>query len=69
MQNINQILSAVFVCVFCFGMAEPSEEIFEILDSQGQPVGHEKRGIVHKKGLWHRSVDVLLFCPAPSGDE
>jgi isopentenyldiphosphate isomerase len=43
-------------------MAEPEGEIFEIFDAEGHLIGVEKRSIVHRLGLWHRSVDVFVFC-------
>ncbi len=38
-----------------------SEEIFEVVDDNNNVVGLEKRSIVHKTGLPHRGVYVLLF--------
>eukprot|EP00211_Chloroparvula_japonica_P015807 CAMPEP_0119135988 /NCGR_PEP_ID=MMETSP1310-20130426/20491_1 /TAXON_ID=464262 /ORGANISM="Genus nov. species nov., Strain RCC2339" /LENGTH=185 /DNA_ID=CAMNT_0007126941 /DNA_START=152 /DNA_END=709 /DNA_ORIENTATION=- len=42
-------------------MVEPVEELFDIFDEKGKHIGTEKRGVVHKTGLWHRSVDVVLI--------
>tara|TARA_R110002050_G_scaffold86675_1_gene184067 strand:- start:1044 stop:1226 length:183 start_codon:yes stop_codon:yes gene_type:complete len=42
-------------------MAEQYDELFDIFDEDGNLIGSEKRGVVHSSGLWHRSVDVLVF--------
>lgn len=36
-------------------------EPFEIFDASGQPLGLAPRERVHREGLWHRAVNVLLF--------
>jgi isopentenyl-diphosphate Delta-isomerase len=36
-------------------------EKIDVLDSTGEKIGVENRDIIHKKGLWHRSVHVLIF--------
>jgi len=38
-------------------------EYFETIDEDGRPAGLVPRSEVHKKGLWHRSVNVFLFHP------
>jgi len=38
-----------------------SEEILEIVDHEDRVVGTERRGIIHARGLMHRSAQVLLF--------
>ena len=38
-----------------------SDEILEVVDSKDQVVGTERRGIIHERGLMHRSAQVLLF--------
>jgi len=38
-------------------------EYFETLDENGRPAGLIPRPEVHKKGLWHRSVNLFLFHP------
>lgn len=40
---------------------EPFNEIFEIIDEKGKVIGKEKRGIVHEKGLLHRSSHVFVL--------
>jgi len=36
-------------------------EIFEVFNDKNEKIGEEQRSIVHKKGLAHRSVNVLVF--------
>lgn len=38
-------------------------EYFETLDEDGKPAGLVPRPEVHRRGLWHRSVNVFLFHP------
>ncbi len=38
-----------------------SEEIFDCVDAADQVIGQEKRSEVHRQGLRHRSVHVLIF--------
>jgi len=38
-------------------------EYFETLDEHGEPAGLVPRPEVHRRGLWHRSVNVFLFHP------
>jgi len=38
-----------------------SEEILEIVDHEDCVIGTERRGIIHARGLMHRSAQVLLF--------
>ena len=42
-------------------MAEPANEIFDLVDDSGNIIGSEKRSIVHAKGLLHRAVYVWVF--------
>lgn len=37
------------------------DELFDIVNGQDQVIGQETRSIVHRRGLWHRGVHVLLF--------
>lgn len=37
------------------------EEIFDVVDDRDQVVGHQPRGVVHRLGLKHRAVHVLVF--------
>jgi len=37
------------------------EEIFEIFNAENVLAGHSPRSIVHRDGLYHRAVHVLLF--------
>ena len=37
------------------------EELFEIIDKSGKVIGKEKRSIVHKTGLLHRTSDVFVL--------
>jgi isopentenyldiphosphate isomerase len=36
-------------------------ELFDVLDEKGRVIGKEKRSVVHKKGLLHRSVYFLVL--------
>lgn len=36
-------------------------ERLDVLDSTGKKIGTEKRYMIHKKGLWHRSVHIWIF--------
>ena len=38
-----------------------SEEILEVVDREDRVIGTEKRGVIHARGLMHRSAQVLLF--------
>lgn len=38
-----------------------SEEIFDVVDEQDRVVGRQTRGEVHRLGLMHRAVHVLVF--------
>ena len=38
-----------------------SDELFETFDADGNPTGTASRSRVHREGLWHRAVNVLLF--------
>lgn len=42
-------------------MAEPADEIFDLVDDSGNIIGSEKRAIVHANGLLHRAVYVWVF--------
>ena len=37
------------------------EELFQTYTESGEPLDLVPRSIVHRKGLWHRSVNVFLF--------
>jgi hypothetical protein len=41
--------------------AEPADEVFEIVNEQGEVIGLEKRGVVHKTGLLHKAVYCFVF--------
>lgn len=41
-------------------MPDNPHELFTIVDEADSPIGTEKRGVVHKRGLRHRSVHVLV---------
>ena len=56
--------------VFSFYWAEPvrsalivpmQEEIFDVVDERDQPIGRLSRREVHRQGLRHRAVHVLVF--------
>jgi len=38
-----------------------SEEILEVVDHEDRVIGTERRGVIHARGLMHRSAQVLLF--------
>lgn len=38
-------------------------EYFETIDEEGRPTGLVARPDVHRKGLWHRSINLFLFHP------
>lgn len=38
-----------------------SEEILEVVDKNDRVTGMERRGVIHEKGLMHRSAQVLVF--------
>jgi len=38
-----------------------SQEILEVVDHEDRVIGAERRGIIHARGLMHRSAQVLLF--------
>ena len=39
----------------------PSEELLDVVDEHDRVVGRERRGVIHARGLMHRSAQVLLF--------
>ena len=41
--------------------SEYSEEILEVVDYEDRVIGTERRGVIHARGLMHRSAQVLLF--------
>lgn len=38
-----------------------SEDIFDVVDERDEVIGRERRSVVHKTGLRHRAVHVLVF--------
>lgn len=44
-------------------MTDSVEEIFDVLDDRGNVIGTAERSRVHREGLWHRSVHVLVIHP------
>jgi isopentenyldiphosphate isomerase len=44
-------------------MTNSVEELFDVLDDEGRAIGTAPRSRVHREGLWHRSVHVLVFHP------
>ena len=44
-------------------MPQSTLEMLETLDAAGRPAGLCPRAIVHRSGLWHRSVNVILLRP------
>jgi isopentenyl-diphosphate delta-isomerase type 1 len=38
-----------------------SDEILEVVDRDNRVIGTERRGVIHAKGLMHRSAQVLLL--------
>lgn len=36
-------------------------ELFDIVDERDQVIGQAPRGQVHREGLWHRAVHILIF--------
>lgn len=41
--------------------ADSRTEVFEVCNERNEVVGTELRGVVHREGLFHRAVNVLLF--------
>ena len=37
------------------------EEIFDVVNERDEVIGHEPRSEVHRLGLMHRAVHVLVF--------
>ncbi len=37
------------------------EDIFDVVNDRDEVIGQEKRSLVHKKGLKHRAVHILIF--------
>lgn len=37
------------------------EDIFDVVNERDEVIGQERRSIVHKKGLRHRAVHILIF--------
>lgn len=40
---------------------DSSRELLEVVDEQDRVIGLERRGVIHAKGLFHRSAQVLVF--------
>lgn len=38
-----------------------SEEFLDVVDEHDRIIGRERRGMIHERGLMHRSAQVLLF--------
>jgi isopentenyldiphosphate isomerase len=38
-----------------------ADELFDVVDENDTVTGQELRSIVHRRGLWHRGVHMLLF--------
>ena len=38
-----------------------SDEVFDVVDEQDRPIGRETRREVHRQGLRHRAVHILVF--------
>lgn len=36
-------------------------EMIDVFDAQGVPLGRAERNEAHRRGLWHRAVNVFLF--------
>ena len=46
----------------CFaGMAQKTDEWFDVVNERDEVVGRATRREVHVRGLWHRAVHVLVF--------
>ena len=41
--------------------AHGSEEIFDVVNTEDEVVGTEKRSVVHRKQLMHRAIHVFVF--------
>ena len=40
---------------------DSSRELLEVVDEQDRVIGLQRRGVIHAKGLLHRSAQVLVF--------
>ena len=40
---------------------DTSEELLDVVDENDRVIGRERRGVIHEKGLMHRSAQVLVF--------
>jgi len=38
-----------------------ANELFDTFTASGEPLGVERRSVVHAQGIWHRAVNVMLF--------
>jgi isopentenyl-diphosphate delta-isomerase len=41
--------------------ADPSDELFDVVDADDRVIGQERRSVVHARGLAHRAVHIFLF--------
>ena len=41
--------------------AQSADELFDIVDADDCVIGQATRGQVHRQGLWHRAIHVLVF--------
>jgi isopentenyl-diphosphate delta-isomerase len=41
--------------------SDDRSELLETMDDEGHPLGLQPRRLVHSRGLWHRSVNVIVF--------
>jgi isopentenyl-diphosphate delta-isomerase type 1 len=44
-----------------YAHAQSADEIFDVVDDRDEVIGQERRGEVHRLGLKHRAVHVLVF--------
>ena len=59
--NYNEILNQALIFPYT---PEPNEEMFDVLDENGLPVGHIlPRSICHKFGLYHRAIAGWIINP------
>ena len=42
-------------------MSKVADELFDVVDAQDRVIRQERRGVVHRDGLLHRAVHLLVF--------
>jgi len=59
--SVERFVSLTLRLVTSSGAAQKNDEIFDVVDERDEVIGRETRSEVHRLGLKHRAVHVLVF--------